>query len=187
MFFGKKFSIYFDNLDDLTVECINNIKTIITERRDIGYGNVCLGSGGNQKIEKIEEIGNLGDGFQFVLNSDSEDHLSKLISTIIDSINGLNFKYSIYEMFPGVELSVENSMGIHETVFNEIITKKRDYGYACVGSAIFHFTPGGNERVEYIAVADIRFKCELQNVNVLLNEILSDFSDNGFVIAVEFI
>lgn len=186
MYFGKKFSIYFNNFDDLTVECVNNIKDIISERRNIGYGNVCFISGGNQKIEKMEEVTNLNEGFQFVLNSDSEENLYKLISTILKEFNRLDFKFSIYELFPGAELSVETEMGIHENVFNEIITKDRDYGYASVGSAIFHFTPG-KERVEYIASADIRFRCELQNVNVLLNEILSDFSDKGFDIDVEFI
>ena len=165
MYFGKKFKIVFRNLDEVTVDCINNIKSIIIERRDIGHGD---------------------KGFQFVLNADSENHLYELVDLIKNSFIELNFKYYLEEMIPGAELSVENRMGIHESLFNEIVTKKRDFGSAIVGSSIFHLV-GGSNRNEYIAVATIRFRCELKDVNVILNEIISDFTDKGFEINVEFV
>lgn len=186
MYFGKKFKIVFRNLDEVTVDCINNIKSIIIERRDIGHGNVCGISGGNQRITKIDEVINLDKGFQFVLNADSENHLYELVDLIKNSFIELNFKYYLEEMIPGAELSVENRMGIHESLFNEIVTKKRDFGSAIVGSSIFHLV-GGSNRNEYIAVATIRFRCELKDVNVILNEIISDFTDKGFEINVEFV
>lgn len=186
MYFGKKFSITFRNLDDITVDCINDIKHLITEIRSIGYGNVCGISGGNQKITQIEEAINLDNGFQFVLNSDSEAHLSELVGIINNGLKELNIKYSIEELVPGAELSVENSLGIHESLFNEIVTKKRGCGSAIVGSSVYHMV-GDSGRVEYIASAHIRFRCELKNVNVILNEIISDLSDKGIDVNVEFI
>jgi hypothetical protein len=183
MYFGKKLCINFKNLDEVTVDCINDIKRIITEKRSVGYGNVCGISGGNQQITQIEEAINLDKGFQFVLNCESEAHLSQLEDMIKDE---LNFKYSIVEMFPCAEISVENKMGIHEQIFNEVVTQKRDCGTAIVGSSVYHMV-GGSERIEYIASAHIRFDCDISNVNVLINEIISDFADKGIDVNVEFI
>lgn len=45
MYFGKKLCINFKNLDEVTVGRINKIKSVITEKRSIGYGNVCGISG----------------------------------------------------------------------------------------------------------------------------------------------
>ncbi|WP_219317644.1 hypothetical protein [Methanobrevibacter gottschalkii] len=60
---------------------------------------------------------------------------------------------SIYvEMLPGAEFSVENVMGIHELIFKEVVTQKRDCGTAMVGSSIYH-QGAESQCIEYVASA----------------------------------
>ena len=86
----------------------------------------------------------------------------------------------------GAEISVENVMGIHELIFKEVVTQKRDCGTAMVGSSIYH-QGAESQCIEYVASANIRFDCNISNVNVLINEIVSDFADKGYGGSVEFI
>ncbi len=183
MYFGKKLCINFKNLDEVTVGRINKIKSVITEKRSIGHGNVCGISGNNQEITQINEAINLDKGFQFVLNCESEAHLSLLEDLIKNELTSNEY---IVEMLPGAEISVENVMGIHELIFKEVVTRKRDCGTAMVGSSIYHLV-AESQRIEYVASANIWFDCNIYNVNELINEIVSDFADKDYDVSVEFI
>lgn len=83
-------------------------------------------------------------------------------------------------------ISVENVMGIHELIFKEVVTRKRDCGTAMVGSSIYHLV-AESQRIEYVASANIWFDCNIYNVNELINEIVSDFADKDYDVSVEFI
>lgn len=103
------------------VDCINKIKSVITEKRSIGYGNVCGISGDNQEITQINEAIKLDKGFQFVLNCESEAHLSQLEDLIKKELTSNEY---ICGDASGAEFSVENVMGIHELIFKEVVTQK---------------------------------------------------------------
>lgn len=88
MYFGKKIILHFLNFENIDVRCINKIKSIILKEREVGFGNVCASSGGNSMIGDISNVPNINQGFKFVLQSNSEYNLNKLLSSIIDEFNG---------------------------------------------------------------------------------------------------
>ena len=97
MFFGKKLSLKFIDPRKIDVDCINNIKSAITKRRQAGYGDVCEYSGGNEPITNIKSIQNIDKQFLFTLTSDSHDNLNKLYDEIEKEFDEMDFKYLIEE------------------------------------------------------------------------------------------
>lgn len=190
MFFGKKLILHFSNLENIDVDCINNIKNIIIKERDVGFGNVCASSGGNSMIEDISNVPNIYQGFKFTLQSNSENNFNKLFSSIGDELNMLNFEFALEETIPIVEVSFENDVAVHEDVITGIVTKKRDVGYGVVSSQIYDLYERNfphRIRDNYVCSFNIIFRCELSDVNVLLNEILGDFLENDYEVTVNFI
>lgn len=181
MFFGKKLSLKFIDPRKIDVDCINNIKSAITKRRQAGYGDVCEYSGGNEPITNIKSIQNIDKQFLFTLTSDSHDNLNKLYDEIKKEFDEMDFKYLIEEQMPIAQLSFENA--VSEDFFNEIINKKRNKGSAKIGASIFE-----REKPKiYIASADILFKCTMEDVNIILNEIIDDLREKNLEPSVKFI
>lgn len=169
-----KIRIIFNNVHGIDEKSSHKVRKIIEKQRTHATVKKCEEIKGGNSVKSGEKVPDSLSSIDFRLDCTNEEEMSDILAQIFEEINDVGYEYT-YEFLP-MTMIVDDG-GIEESLFEEIISKKREKGY-------------GKYEDRYVKITDINTKdmvipifslvCSNEDYVPLLFEIIEDFRKFGY-------
>ena len=126
MLVDVKIRIIFNNVHGIDEKLSHKVRKIIEKQRTHATVKKCEEIKGGNSVKSGEKVPDSLSSIDFRLDCTNEEEMSDILVQILGEIDDVGYEYT-YEFLP-MTMIVDDG-GIEESLFEEIISKKREKGY----------------------------------------------------------
>ncbi len=169
-----KIRIIFNNVHGIDENSSNKVRKIIEKQRTHATVKKCEEIKGGNSLKSGEKVPYSLSSIDFRLDCANEEEMSDILAQILEEINNVEYEYT-YEFLP-MTMIVDDG-GIEESLFEEIISKKREKGYGKLENDEVKITDINSKNLTMLIFSLV---CSNEDYVHLLFEIISDFRNLGY-------
>lgn len=169
-----KIRIIFNDVHGIDERLSHKVREIIGKPRTHATVKKCGEIKGGNSVKSGEKVPDSISSIDFRLDCTNEEEMSDILAQILGEIDDVGYEYT-YEFLP-MAMIVDDG-GIEESLFEEIISKKREKGYGKLENDKVKITDINSKN---LILPIFSLACSKEDYVNLLFEIIADFRNLGY-------